>query len=682
MMNQIRCFVGAGYQPARIFLFLFVFLLSAIALRSDTHTAASCSQEHVQAAIDAASDGDTVQVPAGTATWTTVTANEPAVRIGRQIGNGDSATFESKQITLLGAGIGKTIITDNTTRTWRDVALLVLGVEGKTIRISSFTFVVSGTPLNPCGVITIGGTCKNWRIDHCKFDGARYAEGITIAGDTYGIVDHCVFDTGTTPFHYKAFSIYGNGRDAWNKPLSLGTNNAVFVEDCIMNQQMPYPGYRFLDAGEGSRWVFRYNTVYNNGDVGNHGHDSNDVSDLSREVYENKFIHALAGNYYTLLPFRGGTGVIFNNTVTCTVGQWNSFINLYYYCACPCTCPGGECCCPTCSICTSYPCLDQPGRGPDENHDGVQDLQPIYEWGNTGGIIGSHINVFSALCAQVSVYIQKDRDFFVETPRPGYVPYPYPHPLILADYPGQQRSLDLQAGQGGGRVNLSWKAVTGAVNYNILRNWQQVVLVTGTNWSDSAPGSEPVYMVYALDGSGKILAAEGKLLNAFSQTVTLSPGWNWVSFNVLPTDLSLNSVFAGILSKVEQVKTQTQSAIRSNNAWKGDLVNMNGIGQYKMFKVKVTQACTLTVTGIKIAFATAIELKGGWNWVAYLPTTAMPIATALASINGQVQEVKSLTKSATYSGGAWSGTLTQLEPGQGYAIKMSSLWALAYPAGQ
>jgi hypothetical protein len=254
--------------------------------------------------------------------------------------------------------------------------------------------------------------------------------------------------------------------------------------------------------------------------------------------------------------------------------------------------------------------------------------------------------------------------------------------LILADYPGQQRSLDLIATKTGGQINLTWKAVTGAVSYSILRNWQQVVLVTGTNWSDSAPGSEPVYMVYALNESGKILAAEGKVISAVPQSVSLASGWNWVSFNVLPTDLSLNSVFAGILSKVEQVKTQTQSVIRSNNAWKGDLVNMNGIGQYKMFKVKVTQACTLTVTGIKIAFATAIELKGGWNWVAYLPTTAMPIATALASINGQVQEVKSLTQTATYSGGAWSGTLTQLDPGQGYAIKMSTLWALAYPAGQ
>jgi hypothetical protein len=163
------------------------------------------------------------------------------------------------------------------------------------------------------------------------------------------------------------------------------------------------------------------------------------------------------------------------------------------------------------------------------------------------------------------------------------------------------------------------------------------------------------------------------------QTWTLNAGWNWISFNVLPADLSLNSVFNGILAQVEQVKGQTQSAICSNGNWKGDLANMNGIGQYKMFKVKVSAARTLTVTGTAIAAATSIPLVTGWNWVAYLPNTAMPITTALASINGQVQEVKSLTQSAAYSGGAWSGTLTTLNPGQGYAIKMSAPGTLTYP---
>jgi uncharacterized protein (DUF2147 family) len=114
--------------------------------------------------------------------------------------------------------------------------------------------------------------------------------------------------------------------------------------------------------------------------------------------------------------------------------------------------------------------------------------------------------------------------------------------------------------------------------------------------------------------------------------------------------------------------------------WKGDLADMSGIGSNKMYKVKVSAACTLTVTGTAISSATPISLTSGWNWVAYLPITSMSITAALDSIKGQVQEAKSLNKSATYSGGAWSGTLTQMEPGQGYAIKMNAPGTLIYPA--
>jgi hypothetical protein len=106
---------------------------------------------------------------------------------------------------------------------------------------------------------------------------------------------------------------------------------------------------------------------------------------------------------------------------------------------------------------------------------------------------------------------------------------------------------------------------------------------------------------------------------------------------------------------------------------------MNGINSRIMYKVKVTQACTLNVNGSAISPTTPIQLAGGWNWVAYLPTTAMPIATALASINGQVQEVKSMTQSATYNGTSWNSTF-DMQPGQGYAIKMSAPGTLTYPA--
>ena len=50
------------------------------------------------------------------------------------------------------------------------------GVEGKPFRITGITF--DGTRLGPtpaygAGFMSISGTCKNFRIDHCKFKNAE-----------------------------------------------------------------------------------------------------------------------------------------------------------------------------------------------------------------------------------------------------------------------------------------------------------------------------------------------------------------------------------------------------------------------------------------------------------------------------------------------------------------------------
>jgi hypothetical protein len=185
----------------------------------------------------------------------------------------------------------------------------------------------------------------------------------------------------------------------------------------------------------------------------------------------------------------------------------------------------------------------------------------------------------------------------------------------------------------------------------------------------------------AYEGSAPDIGAY-EYIPSLVQSLSLTAGWNWVSFNVLPAELSLNSIFSDILGQIEQIKTQTQSTIRGNNAWKGDLADMSGIGQYKMYKVKVNTACTLTVTGTAVPSATSIPLAGGWNWVGYYPQSNLPIGQALSSIASSVQQAKSQTQSANYQSGSWLGDLTQLEPGKGYTIKVSSPVNLVYPEGK
>jgi len=85
--------------------------------------------------------------------------------------------------------------------------------------------------------------------------------------------------------------------------------------------------------------------------------------------------------------------------------------------------------------------LDQPGRGrgdlitgdpPINSTTGTatwphQELEPCYSWNNIHSPGGEHINFTPAPTSAASLL--QDRDYFNDTPMPGYMPYTYPHPL-------------------------------------------------------------------------------------------------------------------------------------------------------------------------------------------------------------------------------------------------------------
>jgi len=169
--------------------------------------AASCSQTDIQAAIDAASDGDIVLVPAGQCVWSTLVAHTPAVSIS------------GKGITLQGAGIDQTVITDTSGTSWGESMLHVMGMEGHPFRITGFSFIEIIDSEESTTGISIQGDCKNFRIDHNSFvsEGANYTS-VFVNGSTYGVIDHNDFYNGRV---LVFDAIYGN--ESWQRPLSLGS---------------------------------------------------------------------------------------------------------------------------------------------------------------------------------------------------------------------------------------------------------------------------------------------------------------------------------------------------------------------------------------------------------------------------------------------------------------------------
>jgi hypothetical protein len=477
-------------QVALLFLF---YIHSASAA---TITAQSCDLADVQAAISAAADGDTVAIPAGTSAW----AAQLVVNAG-------------KNLTIQGAGIDQTIIIDEVPKDGspESTLMIVNTVAGKSFRLTGITFS-GGSQMDRSiwakGVLVIGGNSKAWRVDHVRFDEPRTI-AMRVYGDTYGVIDHSIFDLSTPAinvFHDTwGGAAYGDG--SWADATDLGTKKAVYIEDNVFNRT---PSGEFvIDSFGGGRFVARYNT-FNGASSASHGTESGGRlrSIRSYEIYNNTFTH-LPEWGFTAVFLRGGTGVIWSNTIsgfqtgvlaanyrdvdsfrpwgacdgsspydkndgiiydsgnhngprdakvltagkTWTPDQWKGYslrnttkdwgtyivsntsntisVRASNYGRDYTWTPGDRF-----EILRASVAIDQVGRGKGALLSGEQPLpqawpeqlsEPVYVWGNVmtkahnGREAGSN-----------HPRVQVGRDIIIGTPKPGYVPYVYPHPLVTA----------------------------------------------------------------------------------------------------------------------------------------------------------------------------------------------------------------------------------------------------------
>jgi len=487
-----------------------------------TINAADTSAAAVQTAIKFASDGDTVTIPAGTGSWTTTVTC-------------------SKSIVIQGAGIDQTIITDNVPRTKPNFGIVFSFTGSGTWRLTGFTIKYGTvTDMGSHGSINVPGSSHAFRIDHVKFNDV-YNRGIETTGDLWGVIDHCTFITsrgavGIQIGHFSWQGVGSHGDNSWAQPTNLGTSQFIFVEDNTYNSTAGVQD--FVDGIGGSRYVVRHNTTINGSIGGGHGTDSGgrERSVRAFEIYNNTM------NATSLFPMasymRGGTGVIYSNTLTnfqyaaqgasyrdvdsfapwgaCNgISPWDTTNGVTYVSGTHnrgngvalvltdttknfTTAAAGRSCVnfsvtnvtqgwssviasvtTTTATATasnynvahnwktgdSYqirhanPCLDQVGRGaglllsgssPTPSGPVNQASEPVYVWNNTGYTI--------AQCASgMWASVKLGRDFMDNgmTPKPGYTPYTYPHPLAVGT---GGSAADVQHPPTPKKLKLRWRA--------------------------------------------------------------------------------------------------------------------------------------------------------------------------------------------------------------------------------
>jgi hypothetical protein len=394
-----------------------------------THSAVSCSLAAVQTAINAAVHGDIVAIPPCPAgvSWTTMIT-------------------VTKGITILGAGIGQTVIIDDVSKGGAGCAnpapmpMIEFNVAAPNgWRFSGVTIRGSAPEASTCqiGHLHVAGTSKAWRIDHVRIENLQTA-GIRIVGDTWGVVDHCQFEgsrkNGVMMAHPRwGGHSYGDG--SWAEPLYLGTERAIYIEDSVFTDLNAVP-VGAVDIYEGGRIVFRRNRLTF---FSTHGTESTGRARSLRsyEIYDNTFDAGARVDFFAAINVRGGTGVIYNNTF---IGDYTSVINVTNHRDSAPYSPWGQCNGSSAydqnlAGQSGYPCIDQVGRStgdllssnpPTPVRWPNQALEPLYQWGNTKNGAGSQMIQSSAS------HIQANRDYFDNQVKPGYTAFAYPHPLTLS----------------------------------------------------------------------------------------------------------------------------------------------------------------------------------------------------------------------------------------------------------
>lgn len=376
--------------------------------RAQTINAATCAESDVQSALNKATSGSIVVIPAGTCIWTTaIYFNAPPnfTLQGQTVCTGSGAPSVNNL-----SCTDNTVIVDGIPRGGSngDPPLLQFNTNtAGTFRVTGLTIAWGGGIATDNGCLRFVGNSQQFRVDHVHFKliaNLSFVHG----GNLAGVMDHVLGD-GSTGSGWRDYGDTStNGDSNWAAPTGLGSSNFIFFEDNTFNTFGN-------DCQQGGRWVVRYNTFNNNG-LQTHptGGAGRARGCRAWEIYQNAFLNPVT-NHFNVFFMSAGTGVIWGNNAPSGISNFVTMHSMrrdsttygeaatpngWGYCGTSFTGTGSNWDQNTSSS-TGYHCMDQPGQGMGDlltgNFPNVkntatgctassacasprQALEPVYEW--------------------------------------------------------------------------------------------------------------------------------------------------------------------------------------------------------------------------------------------------------------------------------------------------------------
>lgn len=283
-----------------------------IVKKTVNHDDDSCEYADVNYCVNkVAKTEETVYVPAGICTW-------------------NNTLLITKAISIIGAGIGKTIINssykpDNPGKGSSIIpekyliTILPLKPENNPhIRLSGFTFNFGSTSN---GILYRNNSttydCTNVRLDHLAISSAPFRRVFERYGLTHGVMDNCTI---------KGFMNSSAPATLWStNGWNFGTASNFYFED---NTWLPYSNTSRIqmDVNGAARFAFRYNKVIVPTDINtmpllmHHGNQFGIQSaGFGSEIYENTVLVDNHHGWNTMFFVqRGGKSLTYNNKIKWT----------------------------------------------------------------------------------------------------------------------------------------------------------------------------------------------------------------------------------------------------------------------------------------------------------------------------------------------------------------------------
>jgi hypothetical protein len=409
-------------RTAALALFVCAFARPAAAAcsgSSPNRTAASASRTDVNDCVTAASSGDTINVPAGTANWGSPIAlpsNKDLTLAGATVISCTGGSSSDNPVSCSAA---------NNTNITCGGGCVTINLAA-THRITGFTFLGI---TDSAGILFDGNQSlsKHFRVDHNRLVSSGWSR-LNISGDSnavhpQGVVDHNII-VNISWTHYGTDHQWDDScttcqHQLWAQTTTLGGGTAVTSIEANHFQHTS-ANTNSIDGNHGSRSMFRFNNITS----GRHTAEVHGMQGQNRGPQRSEIYHNAASNltgFSGTVFFRGGSGVIFGNRQSNAFSFGVLFTNDRSELDDPVEtvgdCDGTHSGVDQNSGQRGWRCRDQVGVIGDNvqwQHSPFgawnQKLAPVYVWDNLTGASQMDVEVDTA--GDADVHIQANRDFY------------------------------------------------------------------------------------------------------------------------------------------------------------------------------------------------------------------------------------------------------------------------------